>query len=116
MKSAQMDVVSFRELLDSLDPTEREKLDQKADRNCLSLKAAYEWEVSQLVEAAMRCERPQVVLRPFYKSGHQNIAEFWVNDQVKPRTDAINFHGQNVSQWVYAGCILVDDGRVSLHH
>ena len=119
MKNAQMDIVSFRELLGSLDPEEREKLarqEREQSYGRLSLKSAYEWEVTQLVEAAMWCERPQVVMRPFYKVGRQNIAEFWVNDLVKPHADTINFHGQNTSQWVYAGCILVEEGHVSCHH
>ena len=122
MKTVQMDIVSYRDLLASLDPEEQAKLKEEESKpeweryGCWTLRSAYQWEVTQLVETAMRCEQPQVVMLSFEKWGRQNVANFWVNDLAKPRSDAVNFHGQNISQWSYAGCILVEDGKVSTHH
>jgi len=52
---------------------------------------------------------------PFRLSGSQYIAEWAVSDMRKEHTEKINWHGQNTSRWLYAGCLLVQDGRVSIH-
>jgi len=52
---------------------------------------------------------------PFRKSGSQYIAEWAVNDYRKEYKNVVNWHGQNTSRWLYAGCLLVQDGRVSIH-
>ena len=57
-----------------------------------------------------------VALYKFQEAGSQSLAEFWVKDLNKPETNAYNLHMQNVSQWLYAGAILVADGKVSTHH
>jgi len=50
------------------------------------------------------------VLYLFRKGGgSQWLAEFAVNDLSIPRSNSYNWHCQNVSQWVYAGCILFDE-------
>lgn len=68
-------------------------------------------------EAATRAKgTPQVIFNQMRKSGTQYIWEFYVNDLAKPRGDSINWHGQNTSQWLYAGCILLQDKKVSRHH
>jgi hypothetical protein len=51
----------------------------------------------------------------FRKAGSQFIAEWAVSDNRKPVENSYNFHGQNTSQWLYAGCLLVQNGRVSIH-
>ena len=76
----------------------------------------YAWEVSHLLEMAHSAERPSVSFLPFTKSGNQFIANFWLNDLSILKENSYNFHGQNTSQWKYAGCILYQDGRVSTHH
>jgi len=44
------------------------------------------------------------------------MANFWVKDLGKPVTNSYNFHGQNTSQWLFAGCILSSaDGSFSIH-
>jgi len=60
--------------------------------------------------------RLSFVLNEFRKAGSQYIAEWSITDHNKEhRPEAMNWHGQNPSQWLYAGCILVQDGRVSIH-
>lgn len=55
------------------------------------------------------------VFVPFRKSGSQYIAEWAVSNRRKEYKEKVNWHGQNTSQWLYAGCLLVQDGRVSIH-
>lgn len=52
---------------------------------------------------------------PFRLAGSQYIAEWAVSDMRKEYKETINWHGQNTSRWMYAGCLLVQDGRVSIH-
>ncbi len=61
--------------------------------------------------------KPDLAYRfaPFRQAGSQYIAEWAVSDMRKQRREAYNFHGQNTSQWLYAGCLLVQEGRVSIH-
>jgi hypothetical protein len=73
-------------------------------------------ELIQLLKAAAQGEQAQVVVEPFKHIGSQYLLEFYVNDLARPRTNSMNFHGQNTSQWLYAGAIVIQDGRVSAHH
>ena len=52
---------------------------------------------------------------PFRKAGSQLIAEFEMNNRSLPQRNSYNWHGQNTSQWLYAGCILIDNNEVSIH-
>lgn len=58
----------------------------------------------------------QIVFHPYRKAGEQYIWEFFVNDLAIPSGDKHNWHGQNTSQWLYAGGMVLQNGRVSLHH
>ena len=83
------------------------------------LRAAYELEVKMMLKYAIQAQLPKVFLYPFRKAGDQFICEFEVRDLVKKDNPGqMNWHGQNTSQWIYAGCILYDkrDNRVSRHH
>lgn len=73
------------------------------------------YELAELLKSAARVGKPQVVLNDFRQAGSQYIWEFYVNDLAVPRTSEVNWHGQNVSQWDYAGAIVLSNGRVSLH-
>ncbi len=73
-------------------------------------------EIDQLFKYALQAKEPQVVLNEMRKAGEQYIWEFYVNDLAKPREASYNWHGQNVSQWQYAGAILLQNGEVSTHH
>ena len=74
------------------------------------------YELGEMLRSAARIENAQVVLNDFRQAGSQYIWEFYVNNLAMPSGNDINWHGQNTSQWDYAGCILLQDGRVSLHH
>jgi len=73
-------------------------------------------EMAMLVDYASHAEQPQIVFGDGFKSGSQYIWEFYVNDLAKPRTATLNWHGQNTSQWNYAGAILLQNRKVSTHH
>jgi hypothetical protein len=103
-------IATFEELFNSLPE------DQKTEDVIKDLKYWYEREVKILNECSKNAKEPSIGLFPFNKSGRQYIAEFWVNDLAKPKREEYNWHLQNTSQWLYAGCILVQDGRVSTHH
>jgi len=83
------------------------------------LRVAYEEEVKLMCRYGLKASLPKLILHPFRVAGSQHIAEFEVKDLTKvDNPSKINFHMQNTSQWVYAGCILYDerDQRVSRHH
>ena len=107
---ANLNISTLSDLLESL-PEE-----QKTNDLIGELRTAYALEVTRLIEYAKQAEKPNIFLQPFTKQGDQFIAVFSVNDLAKPKEEKYNWHGQNMSQWVYAGCICVQDGEVSLHH
>ena len=74
------------------------------------------YELAQMMKEAGRVENAHCVLNDFRQAGEQFIWEFYVNNLSLPKTDAINWHGQYTSQWLYAGAILLQNGQVSTHH
>ena len=109
MKVDLSQVTSYLQLLNGL-PSDQADLVKK------DLLDYYLWEIEQLKRNSERAKKPKVILRPFRLTGTQFIAEFEVKDLAISETNAYNWHGQNTSQWVYAGCICVQDGVVSAHH
>lgn len=73
-------------------------------------------ELSVILREASHAKEPEIILAPVRKAGAQYIWEFEVKDLTLTPSSAINWHGQNISQWVYAGCILLSHGLVSTHH
>jgi len=77
-----------------------------------------ERELYHCVQYALGAREPSVIFRPIRETPKQLILEFEVLDLQKSRENRYNWHGQNTSQWVYAGAIVYDrnTGRVSTHH
>jgi hypothetical protein len=94
--------------------------DYVTDEQVIELKEKYIWECALISGYAKRdAKKPECYLWPFREAGSQMIAEFEVRDLHKENDpNKVNWHLQNTSQWVYAGCILYDkkSGRVSTHH
>lgn len=109
MPKLKLHVADIRALLDDVPPK-----DQPEDPAVFWKAVA--GELSMLIEYAARAEEPEVVLWPMMKTGEQYLWEFYVNDLSKPKTESHNWHGQNVSQWLYAGAIALQNKRVSTHH
>ena len=94
------------------------------------MKRAYDWESKRInddVTMLINADKEySAVMYRLANRGSQWIAEFFINDLGRARTDSYNWHGQNTSQWVYAGCICFDertfksdplsDYVVSTHH
>ena len=112
-KTAKLNIATYKQLCESLSPEVQQSLrGEEWER----LRGVYERELAMLIMYAAEAAEPQIVLTTFHQSGRQSIAEFWVNDLARPRLSQINWHGQNTSQWRYAGALLIDGGRVSAHH
>jgi len=73
-------------------------------------------ELHQMIQYASRAEQPHLRFKPYRKAGTQYIWEFEVKDLAMPHANQCNWHGQDVSQWLYAGAIVLQQGRVSSHH
>ena len=114
------DILSYEDFIGSLDKAGEGHIDlSDGDFPEKELRAAYEREVSQMLRYALQAERPRLFLPAFRKAGDQFISEFEVRNLALPNNPGqMNWHLQNTSQWVYAGCILYDkrDNRVSTHH
>ena len=81
----------------------------------------YAWELMQCLEYAQEAQGEAVIyFTCATRQGKQIIATFEVRDLAKPKADQYNWHGQNTSQWLYAGAIVChcydDEVRVSTHH
>lgn len=74
------------------------------------------WELAVMALYAARAKEPSIVLSAGRTTGDQHIYEFSVSDLAKPEEDEFNWHGQNTSQWCYAGCILIQNREISTHH
>uniref|UniRef100_A0A6M3LDM7 Uncharacterized protein n=1 Tax=viral metagenome TaxID=1070528 RepID=A0A6M3LDM7_9ZZZZ len=108
------EVVSYKDLLDSLP-------DEIADVVKEELLNKYLYLVSRLEVESQRAKKPRVILNAFNHKNDldpklQRIANFEVRDENKELDmNRINWHGQFTSQWVWAGCILVQDNHISIH-
>ena len=73
-------------------------------------------ELSTMIEYASNASQPQIIFNDVTHSGTQYFWEFYVNDLAKTWEGKYNWHGQNTSQWNYAGAILLQNRKVSTHH
>lgn len=73
-------------------------------------------ELAEMIRYAAGVRKPEIVMAEMRKAESQYVWEFWVNDLSLPRANAMNWHGQNTSQWLYAGAIVLENGKVSRHH
>ena len=81
-----------------------------------SVKDKYDQEIENMKYYIEKAKQPNFELSLFEKQGSQYISEFYVNDLKIQKQDTFNWHCQNTSQWLYAGCILIDNNEVSTHH
>lgn len=99
--------------------TEIDKLPNEGGNYRAQFLLCFQRELGCCVAQALRAIEGQVVfsdLQILSQKNGQYTMNFEVFDRSKPRENAYNFHGQNISQWTYAGCILYQDGKVSTHH
>ena len=80
---------------------------------------SFRYELSYCITRVLGAVEGEVVFSDLQIPSQENgqyVMTFEVFDRSKPRENAYNFHGQNVSQWIYAGCILYQNGKVITHH
>jgi len=100
-------IISFNELVASL--PEKEKVDKK------ELWDIY-WYVRKMMKRYSEGYTNVLnILTDFHKAGNQFIADFNVSDLERSVKNEYNWHLQNTSQWLFAGCILVEGGIISIH-
>lgn len=125
------DVVTFKDLLDVIPEDMRKQPYEDYDWTCrdamldryLYIMSIFQRETDrefQIWNSDLNGDpayKPKLVytFAPFRKSGSQYIAEWAITDLRKEHKELINWHGQNTSRWLYAGCLLVQNGRVSIH-
>lgn len=95
-------IPSLGEIFNSL------RKEYQTEHNRKELGFFYGYELSTMLKDAQRAQEPQIRMNLARHGGSQDIIEFWANDMAKPKGNDINWHGQNTSQWVYAGAIIVD--------
>ena len=81
-----------------------------------SFEEALARELAVMASYSSGAKEPYIGLSTGRVAGSQYIFEFEVKDLKIPVKDTINWHGQNTSQWLYAGCILVQRREVTTHH
>lgn len=81
-----------------------------------TLPGAFVQELLSCLDYASQAKEPQIVFNDMRRAGSQLIWEFYVNDLSIPNGNQVNWHLQNTSQWLYAGCILLEGKKVSRHH
>ena len=84
--------------------------------NIVKFRETLAWELAVMASYASEAEEPYIGLSEGRIAGSQYIFEFAVKDLKKPVKNEHNWHGQNTSQWKYAGAIMVQRGEVSTHH
>lgn len=89
---------------------------EELPENEASFWQAVAMELYELLKAGARAAQPEIVMWDRLKTGEQYLWEFYVNDLGIKAPDAYNWHGQNVSKWLYAGAIALQGKRVSRHH
>jgi hypothetical protein len=114
MKGLSMnDVISLEDLIKSI-PFGFEK-DPKVIEEVTECYATEMYVINGYVKQIKENKgKPFVFFPSFNRNG---LTQFEVKNLGEPIKDMYNWHGQNTSQWVYAGAIYVDkNGHVSTHH
>ena len=101
-------ITTLEDLINELPEEGREKVEKELTEN-------YKHVLRMMERYAKDGVDPLMILSPWKKAKTQWIAEFEVRDKNRPVDNKYNWRGQNVSQWLFAGCILVQDGEVSIH-
>lgn len=122
-KNIEVNIPSLQELYDSL-PEESKHLRIKlySDDNLTldtfqALAFFYNKIVALMLNECGRADKPTISMGLFDRGSSQVICHWAASDKSKQESNSYNFHGQNTSQWLYAGGLLFDtrDNRFSIH-
>ena len=116
---AELNIEPIHKMRDSVLDTVNMSLDQEGEF-VVQLNSYYKSELAIILNHAYGHEEVRINFSPFHKTPHQHeyIAEFSVLDLTLPEKDSYNWHGQNTSQWLYAGALVYDpeSNEISSHH
>ncbi len=101
-------ITSLEDLINELPEEEREPLREDLTEN-------YGYVLRMMERYAKDGVDPLLILNSWRRAGSQWIVEFEVKDRARPVDNKYNWHGQNTSQWLFAGCICIQNGKVSIH-
>lgn len=101
-------IISLEDLINGLPEEDREIVREDLTEN-------YEHVLRMMERYAKDGVDPLLILNLWGRAGTQWIATFEVKDRNRPVDNKYNWHGQNISQWLFSGCICIQDGRVSIH-
>ena len=123
-KTIEVNIPSLQELYDSL-PNEckdiRIKLYSNDDQIVSVFEAVkfyYNRILASMINECKDAIKPVVYMGLFSQDDHhQKICNWSASDNNRPVENSYNFHGQNTSRWLYAGCLLydVENNTFSIH-
>lgn len=92
--------------------------DRPRDQDLAKFWQTVAFELHQMIYASKSAEKPSLVFEEVKKGrDDQYVWHFYASDLGRPVDyNKVNWHGQNTSQWCYAGAITLQDGKVSSHH
>ena len=108
----KLNIISRHGLLDSIPYglSNNEKVVQEVEKS-------YFIELSTIIDQAQIEEKGGQDITASFNKFDGPTAFFEIKGNNLPIDQTYNWHGQNTSQWLYAGCIQVtEDGHVSRHH
>jgi hypothetical protein len=122
-KTIEVNIPSCQELYNSLPDDCKKKYVKICSDDTLSLKMYqalqfhYNKIVTMMINECKDAIKPSVYMSTFEGSGNQRICNWSASDNNKPVENSYNFHGQNTSRWIIAGCLLYDirDNTFSIH-
>ena len=113
----ELNICTMQELMDSINQEIHLGLDQMYELTT-QVQAHFAREISQMIQHTQSAKEPELNFTSFRNTGSQLVATFSVIDKNLPEQNSYNWHGQNTSQWLYAGALVYDVGtnRISSHH
>ena len=123
-KTIEVNIPSLQKLYDSLPDECKDKYVKIYSDDELSLPMYqalafhYNKIVAMMINECKDAIKPVVYMSTFPQDNdNQKICNWSASDNNRPVENSYNFHGQNTSRWLYAGCLLYDirDNTFSIH-
>jgi len=113
-KTVKINITTIQEILENMSKNGI----SPTDYIWKELHQMYGRELSNMFGYAQTAQQPLVYLGLGHTAGSQFIIDFAISDLALAARNAYNWHGQNTSQWLYAGAIVYDkeDKSFSAHH
>ena len=113
-KTIEVNIPSLQELYNSL-PVEcqNKRVEFDSDSNdtmplYAALQMHYNRLIGMMINECKEAIKPVIYMSVFDNGDNQLICNWSASDNNRPNENSYNFHGQNTSRWLYAGCLLYD--------